>query len=104
MNTFVLGDQTASQVAFLRSLVTRKDNTLLASFLQRASIALREEVRKLNKSQRDVIPSFLTLNHLTEIYVEKGIKVPQIESALLTIAQLAHYIGYAHLPIQVRGG
>ena len=95
MNTFVLGDQTASQIAFLRNLVTRKDSTLLSSFLERSAIALREEVRKLSKSQRDVIPNFLTLNHLTEAYAEKGMKVPQIESALLTVAQLAHFIGYA---------
>jgi len=94
MNTFVLGDQTASQIAFLRNLVTRKDSTLLSSFLERSAIALREEVRKLSKSQRDVIPNFLTLNHLTEAYAEKGMKVPQIESALLTVAQLAHFIGY----------
>lgn len=99
MNTFVLGDQTASQVVFLRKLVTRKDNTLLTSFLERSAIALREEVRKLSKSQRDVIPNFLTLNHLTEIYAEKGIKVPQLESALLTVAQLAHFIGYVRNPL-----
>jgi hypothetical protein len=93
MNTFVLGDQTASQIVFLRTLVTRKNNTLLASFLERAAIALREEVQKLPKTQRDTIPNFLTLNHLTETYHEKGVKVPQIESSLLTVAQLAHFIG-----------
>jgi hypothetical protein len=93
MNTFVLGDQTASQIAFLRTLVTGRKNTLLASFLERASVALREEVQKLPKTQRDTVPNFLTLNHLTEAYAEKGVKVPQIESSLLTIAQLAHFIG-----------
>lgn len=93
MNTFVLGDQTAAQTAFLRTLVTRKDNTLLTSFLERSANALREEVRRLPKSQRDAIPDFLTLNHLTEAYAEKGVKVPQIESSLLTVAQLAHFIG-----------
>ena len=93
MNTFVLGDQTASQIVFLRTLVTRKNNTLLASFLERSALALREEVQKLPRTQRDSIPNFLTLNHLTEAYAEKGVKVPQIESALLTIAQLAHFIG-----------
>lgn len=93
MNTFVLGDQTASQISFLRQLVTRKDNTLLTSFLERSSIALREEVSRLPKTQRDEIPNFLTLNHLTEAYSDKGVKVPQIESALLTVSQLAHFIG-----------
>lgn len=97
MNTFVLGDQTASQGTLLKALVTRKDNTLLSSFLERAAIALREEVEKLPKIQRDSIPNFLTLNHLVEIYYEKGVKVAQLESSLLTVAQLAHFIGYVPL-------
>ena len=93
MNTFVLGDQTASQISLLRKLVTRKNNNLLATFLERSSIALREEVQRLPKAQRDSIPNFLTINQLVEAYVEKELKVAQIESSLLTVAQLAHFIG-----------
>jgi hypothetical protein len=94
MNVFIFGDQTADQVSLLRKVVSRKDNTLLTSFLERVSVALREEVQQLPKSQRDSIPAFLTVNHLVEIYYEKGVKVAQLESCFLTIAQLAHFIGF----------
>jgi hypothetical protein len=94
MNVFIFGDQTADQVSLLRKVVSRKDNTLLTSFLERCSVALREEVQKLPKSQRDSIPAFLTINHLVESYYEKGVKVAQLESSLLTIAQLTHFIGF----------
>jgi hypothetical protein len=96
MNTFVLGDQTASQISLLRKIVSRKDNNLLTTFLERAAVALREEVQKLPKSQRDTIPDFLTISHVVEAYYEKGVKVAQLESSFLTIAQLAHFIGYVN--------
>ncbi|TLD19516.1 Calcium/calmodulin-dependent protein kinase type I [Venturia nashicola] len=94
MNTFVLGDQTASQTVLLQKICARKDNNLLTNFLERVAVALREEVQALPKAQRDTIPNFLRLSHLLEAYTDKGIKIPQIESSLLTIAQLAHFIGY----------
>ncbi|KAF2096514.1 polyketide synthase PksA [Rhizodiscina lignyota] len=94
MNVLIFGDQTADQYGLLRKIVTRKDNTLLTTFLERVSVALREEVQKLPRTQRDQVPDFLTVNQLIEAYYEKGQKIPQVESALVTIAQLAHYIGY----------
>lgn len=94
MNVLIFGDQTADQCALLRKIVSRKDNTLLTTFLERVSVAIREEVQKLPRNQRDEIPDFLTINHLLESYYEKGAKLPQVESALVTIAQLAHFIGY----------
>ncbi|KAF2429556.1 ketoacyl-synt-domain-containing protein [Tothia fuscella] len=94
MNVFIFGDQTADQFTLLQKVVSRKDNTLLTSFLERVSVALREEVQLLPRSQRDAIPDFLTINHLVEAYHDKGVKVAQLESCFLTIAQLAHFIGY----------
>jgi hypothetical protein len=94
MNVLIFGDQTADQAPLLRKLTCRKDNSILASFLERSSVALREEIQRLPKTQREAIPDFLTLGQLVNAYYEKGVKVPQIESTLVTVAQLGHYIGY----------
>ncbi|KAF2234726.1 ketoacyl-synt-domain-containing protein [Viridothelium virens] len=94
MNVLLFGDQTADQSSLLRKVVNRKENALLQTFLDQVSVALREETRKLPKTVRDTIPDFLTVSHLLEAYFEKGVKVPQLESCLVTTAQLAHFIGY----------
>lgn len=93
MNSLVFGDQTADQYVVLRKAVTWKDNALLKTFLERTSVALREETQKLPRSQRERIPDFLTVSDLVEAYYATGSKVTQLESCLVTIAQLAHYIG-----------
>jgi hypothetical protein len=93
MNVFIFGDQTADQIPLLRKIVSRRDNSLLATFLERCSSALREEVQALPKPQRDSIPDFLTISQLVQAYQETDAKVPQLESVLVTIAQLGHYIG-----------
>lgn len=93
MNVLIFGDQTADQTQLLRRIVNRKDNTLLSSFLERAASALRDEVEKLPKIKRASIPDFLTISHLIEAYNENDSKLPQLESCLVTIAQLAHFIG-----------
>jgi hypothetical protein len=93
MNVLIFGDQTADQKQLLRQIVNRKDSTLLTSFLERAAAAVRDEVEKLPKVKRASIPDFLTISHLIEAYYEKGSKLPQLESCLVTIAQLAHFIG-----------
>ena len=93
MNVLLFGDQTADQTSLLRKVVTRKENALLQTFLDQVSVALRDETKKLPKTIRSTIPDFLTVNHLVEAYVEKGNKVPQLESCLVTVAQLAHFIG-----------
>jgi len=93
MNVLVFGDQTADQFLLLRKVTARKDNTLLSTFLERVSVALREEAAKLPGTQREKIPAFLTVGQLVEAYYEKGVKVPELESSLVTVAQLAHFIG-----------
>ena len=93
MNVLLFGDQTADQSSLLRKVVNRRENALLQTFLDQVSVALREETRKLPKTVRDAIPDFLTLSHLIEAYFEKGTKVSQLESCLVTIAQLSHFIG-----------
>ncbi|SMR63496.1 unnamed protein product [Zymoseptoria tritici ST99CH_1A5] len=93
-NILLFGDQTAEQYPLLHRIVLRKDNVLLLSFVERCALALREETRTLSRSQREVMPDFLTLSNLIEAYYQKGEKVLMLESAFLTIAQLGHYIGY----------
>jgi hypothetical protein len=93
MNVLIFGDQTADQIPLLRKICSRKDNSLLTAFLERTSVALREEIEALPKIQRAQIPDFLTIIQFVEAYCVKEVKVPQVESTLVTIAQLGHFIG-----------
>jgi len=93
MNLLLFGDQTADQYPLLRKACTLRSNSALTTFLDRVSVVVREEVQKLPRTQRDPIPDFLTTWDLVEAYYAKGVKVPQLESCLVTVAQLAHYIG-----------
>jgi hypothetical protein len=93
MNVQVFGDQTADQSPLLRKIAKRRDNSLLTTFLERSALALRDEIEKLPKGQRQAIPDFLTISELSDLYQQKGTKIAPLESALVTIAQLAHYIG-----------
>jgi hypothetical protein len=94
MAVHVFGDQTADQTPLLRKIVNRRDNSLLTTFLERSALAIREENQRLPKIQRDAVPDFLTISQLVEAYGEKESKLPQVESVLVTIAQLGHFIGY----------
>jgi iterative type I PKS product template protein len=93
-NVLLFGDQTAEQYHLLHKVSLHRDNVLVSNFAQRCALALREEARALPRSQRELMPDFLTLTNLIEAYYQKGDKLPMLESALLTIAQLGHYIGY----------
>ncbi|KAH0048502.1 hypothetical protein KCU96_g24202, partial [Aureobasidium melanogenum] len=93
-NVLLFGDQTAEQYPLLRKVVLRTKNALVLNFLERTVVALRGEIAQLSRPQRDAIPDFMTLNNLVDLYYEKGLKLPHLESALVTIAQLGHYIGY----------
>lgn len=93
MDILLFGDQTAEQSSLLKKIAHKKDNVLLSTFLERISVVLREEVTRLPRSQRDLIPDFLTIHHLVEAYGEKEQKVPHLESAFVTIAQIAHCLG-----------
>jgi len=92
-NVLVFGDETAEQYPLLRKVVLRYQNALVMSFLERVSVVLREEIKQLPRTQRELIPDFLTVSNLLEAYQEKGLKLPQIESSMVSIAQLGHYIG-----------
>ncbi|OQO12430.1 hypothetical protein B0A48_03072 [Cryoendolithus antarcticus] len=93
-NVLLFGDQTAEQYPLLRRAVLRTGNALLSNFFERCVPALREEIKALPRVQRVQVPDFLTINNLVDLYYERGLKIPMIESAFVTIAQLAHYIGF----------
>jgi Starter unit:ACP transacylase in aflatoxin biosynthesis len=98
MNVHVFGDQTADQTPLLRKIVNRRDNSLLSTFLERSASAVREENQRLPKLQRNSVPDFLTISELVEAYNDSDSKIPQVESVLVTIAQLGHFIGYVMVP------
>ncbi|KAI9670205.1 MAG: Type I Iterative PKS [Alyxoria varia] len=94
MNVLVFGDQTADQYSILRKASLRK-NAVITTFLEQVSVALRVEVRRLPRTRRDQIPPFLTVSDLVESYYSPNVrKIPEIESCLVTVSQLSHYIGF----------
>ncbi|KAL9617637.1 MAG: hypothetical protein Q9160_007603, partial [Pyrenula sp. 1 TL-2023] len=89
----IFGDQTADCRTFLSAVFRRKGDVLLNSFLEQASYAIREEALS-SRGVASNIPSFGTIQELTERYFRNGSSNAAIESALVCVAQLAHYIGY----------
>ncbi|KAH0558765.1 Type I Iterative PKS, partial [Trichoglossum hirsutum] len=94
MHIFLFGDQTADQSSFLAKVFACKDHVLLVSFLDRVNVALREEVARLPQVTRQRIPDFSTVQELVLRHQERGESSPAVESTILCISQLAHFIGY----------
>jgi hypothetical protein len=93
LHLLLLGDQTSSQYELLRDASIHKRWETLVSFLERVRIVIREEVHKLPATRREPFPDFQRISDLVEAYQASGKKIPQLESCLVTIAQLAHCIG-----------
>lgn len=70
---------------------------LAREFLALAGDALKDEIENLPRVERWKMPTFRTLPQLNEGYHRQTIKFPGIDSALLCIAQLGHYIEYVDL-------
>jgi hypothetical protein len=98
MNTLLLGDQTANIHPYLRQLCHVKGAALLQTFLEQAARVIREEVHRLPRTKRDKVPDFLTISQLLEAYIDCDAvaKLAQLESSLVTVTQLAHYLGYVY--------
>jgi hypothetical protein len=92
MEFLVFGDQTADQYPILRDVCRLKSNRILQSFLERSAAALRDEVQRLPPKWRAAIPDFVTISQLVDTYNDSGVKVPQLESCIVTIAQLSHFL------------
>ncbi|KAI0896590.1 polyketide synthase [Annulohypoxylon nitens] len=93
MAFLLFGDQSLDTHGFLADFYRRGNPSVLSKeFLRLAGDALRDEIDRLPREERRKIPIFRTLQQLNERYHAQQIKFPGIDSALLCIAQLAHYI------------
>lgn len=93
MAFLLFGDQSLDTHGFLAEFCRNGDPSILAKvFMERAGHALREEIEGLPRLERAKLPMFRTLQQLNEKYHGLELKHPGIDSALLCIAQLAHYI------------
>ena len=89
MNIFLFGDQTADYNSNLVGKLRQKDIPVLTSFLEKANVALREEISQQPGLVRKTIPSFSTLLDLVQWFSESGVSSPAIESAICTTCQIA---------------
>ncbi|KAI5857308.1 polyketide synthase [Durotheca rogersii] len=93
MAFLLFGDQSLDTYGFLADFYRRGSPSILSrEFLRQAGDALKNEIDQLPRGERQRIPIFRTLQQLNERYHTQGAKFPGIDSALLCIAQLAHYI------------
>ena len=93
MQVYVFGDQTVDSRLFLRQ-VYQRTGILLTTFLERAANAIHEEISSLSSLRRGgQIPDFSNILELVERSSTAGLHHPAIESALVCLAQLAHFIG-----------
>ena len=89
----LFGDQSLNTYPFLAEFYRNGNPSVLAkTFLEQAGQALREEVDKLTKTERSKIPVFRTLQQLNERYNAHATRHPGLDSALLSITLIAHYI------------
>jgi Starter unit:ACP transacylase in aflatoxin biosynthesis len=93
MEIYVFGDQTADCRLFLQKAVARKEDVLLNVFLEKAAFAIRDEISKRAYVQSD-IPNFGNIQELADRYYERELPDTAIESTLVCLSQLIHFIGY----------
>lgn len=92
MEVYVFGDQTADCRSFLKKAVARTEDVLLNVFLEKAAFAIRDEISKRAYIQSD-IPNFGTVQELAERYYNSETPDTAIESTLVCLSQLVHFIG-----------
>jgi hypothetical protein len=89
----LFGDQSLGTYEFLAEFFRQWDPSILSQeFLKQVGDALRDEIDSWPRVERERIPTFRTLQQLNSKYHKQDIKFPGIDSALLCVAQLAHYI------------
>lgn len=93
MRILLFGDQVFDRHTYLRSqLLVGRTNPVLAFFFHRVNLALRREIAQLSPLEARNIPAFSTIEELLDrTYSEPALHVG-VESALLCVSQLAHYI------------
>lgn len=75
-----------------------KRHTILARFLDDATLAIRDEVRQLPNHLRVLVPTFESiLNFADHPELRKGPLAGSVEGILLCVVQLSTFIGYVAL-------
>jgi iron transport multicopper oxidase len=93
MAFLLFGDQSLDTHDFLADLCHRGNLSVLSrSFLEQVDTALREEVDQLPSLERQRLPNFSSIQDLNKRYHNGGVKNSAVDSVLLCITQLAHYI------------
>ena len=100
MDVLLFGDQAVDVYPFLHRIFFQREHTaLVTAFLNHVTTALRADISALTRFQRQHIPPLNNFLEFLEIYHRSQWRAAPIENALLCIAQLAHFIGYAVLLI-----
>ena len=74
-----------------------KKHLILAGFLDEATSVIREEVRKLPRALKDLVPPFESiLNFVDHESLRKGPLGGSVEGLLLCVLEIATFIGYVH--------
>lgn len=93
MAFLLFGDQSLDTHEFLADICHHGNLSMLSqSFLEQVGSALREEVDQLPSLESQRVPKFSSIRELNNRYYNGDIKNSAVDSALLCIAQLAHYI------------
>ena len=96
---FVFGDQTNASDADLRRLLHVNDNSVLRSFFERVSYALRVEIARLPAVQQEWFPHYANLLQLLTARRREREDNPALGLALLCINQLGRFIKCAVLSL-----
>lgn len=93
MDILLFGDQKADCRVFLKHIFCLKENLVLSSLLGRVSIALREEVfRQPHRPYHEATPIFDSVQEPVERHYANDQSTPAVESAIVCLAQLSHFI------------
>jgi hypothetical protein len=86
-------DQSLDTHEFLAEFCHRGNLSVLSrAFLEQVGSALRDEVDQLSSLERQRVPKFSSIQELNKRYHMGNIKNSAMDSALLCITQLVHYI------------
>ncbi|KAH7374166.1 BcPKS12, polyketide synthase [Cadophora sp. MPI-SDFR-AT-0126] len=96
MAFLLFGDQTLDIHGFLADFLKSGNPSILTqSFIDNVGTALRAEVDQLSTIERQRVPHFSSIKDLNNKYHARDIKNAAVDSALLCITQIAHYIDCA---------
>ncbi|KFZ18301.1 hypothetical protein V501_01293 [Pseudogymnoascus sp. VKM F-4519 (FW-2642)] len=92
----LFGEQSLDTQGFLADFCRNGNPSILShAFLNRVASTLQNETERLPSLERRHIPSFTTIQELSQRYHTRDVTHPAIDSALLVTTQLAHYIDRA---------